>query len=444
MSNLDNFEKMMANNRDALNSRPSDEAWNRLSHRLKQRETPPPSPSSKIRLWPRYLAAASILLVVAGALTVFFNANTQKNKYLVEFIDYSASDSPITRSTPEQYYAEEIESPDAYKDMPSPAPAYNITKEVASKKVEAAPQTSSSVRLAEERSKDLAASTPNQMNELATPTEKMASPAPSAPTNASIPEPYLSEDRERTAQVLDDRAPAPKTLAMKRMSLEINKIEASEKETKNEASEADEPEQSGLSAAFENEQHLNSELAKNDANLTARSNAPHAKFKAKEVVAKKKTTRTEAEMQWMAMNWLMGTWQNNSFNGTSIEKWQSKNSLTIEGSAYRVVGKDTIFTEKIIIQREELGISLLCKFDASQGYVRYQLYMSHDNNMLFIQAYNPNAPNEIEFKGKNKNEMVVSYRFNRGGTFSDQQKNYLQNRNNLNDVKASRALSRKN
>lgn len=439
MSNLDNFEKMMANNRDALNSRPSDEAWNRLSHRLKQRETPPPSPSSKIRLWPRYLAAASILLVVAGALTVFFNANTQKNKYLVEFIDYSASDSSVMRSLPDDHYAQQTESIDAYGDMPPPAPAYNITKDVSSKKPEAAPQTSSSVRVAEESRKDLAASPPNQTNELAksipqeAPVSAQEKITASAPAPTAIPEPYLS------------RVPAaPKTLAMKPMPLEINKIEASEKETKNEALEADEPEQRGLSAAFENEQHLNRELAKNEDKLTARSNAPHAKFKASEVSAKKKTTRSEAEMQWLAMNWLMGTWQNNTFNGTSIEKWQSKNSLTIEGSAYRVVGKDTIFTEKIIIQREELGISLLCKFDASQGYVRYQLYMSHDNNMLFIQAYNPNAPNEIEFQGKNKNEMIVSYRFNRGGAFSDQQKNYLQNRNNLNDVKASRALSRKN
>lgn len=435
MSNLDNFEKMMANNRDALNSRPSDEAWNRLSHRLKQRELLPP-PSSKIRLWPRYLAAASILLVVSGALLIFFNANTQKNKYLVEFIDYSDTDSSIIRSIPEDHYAQKRESIDADKDMPPPA--YKITKEVTSNKVEAAPQILSSVKLGDERSKDLAASPPSQTNELAKPIpqevqvyaqEKMMASAP-APT--AFPEPHLS------------RASAPKTLAMKPMPLEINKIEASENEAKNEASEADEPEQRGLSAAFENEQHLNSELAKNDAKLTARSNAPHAKFKATEVAAKKKTTRTEAEMQWMAMNWLMGTWQNNTFNGTSIEKWQSKNSLTIEGAAYRVVGRDTIFTEKIIIQREELGISLLCKFDASQGYVHYQLYTSHGNNMLFIQAYNPNAPNEIELQGKNKNEMVVTYRFNRGGTFSDQQKNYLQNRNNLNEVKASRVLSRKN
>jgi len=50
-------------------------------------------------------------------------------------------------------------------------------------------------------------------------------------------------------------------------------------------------------------------------------------------------------------SWLLGTWQSKSPEGLLVEKWQKLNDSTYSGKSYFLAGKDTAFTESIVIQQ---------------------------------------------------------------------------------------------
>ncbi|MDT3404332.1 DUF6265 family protein [Mucilaginibacter terrae] len=49
--------------------------------------------------------------------------------------------------------------------------------------------------------------------------------------------------------------------------------------------------------------------------------------------------------------WLLGTWQNKSPQGLLVEKWQKLNDSTYTGKSYFLAGKDTAFTESIVLEQ---------------------------------------------------------------------------------------------
>ena len=50
-------------------------------------------------------------------------------------------------------------------------------------------------------------------------------------------------------------------------------------------------------------------------------------------------------------NWFLGTWQNITPDGVFTERWEQKNDSLYLGNSTVVVGKDTVFFEKINLQK---------------------------------------------------------------------------------------------
>lgn len=56
----------------------------------------------------------------------------------------------------------------------------------------------------------------------------------------------------------------------------------------------------------------------------------------------------------IATDWLLGSWENISENGTMQENWEKTNDSLYEGASYYIKGKDTLNSEKIeLLQKDD-------------------------------------------------------------------------------------------
>ena len=51
-------------------------------------------------------------------------------------------------------------------------------------------------------------------------------------------------------------------------------------------------------------------------------------------------------------NWLLGNWGNTTKEGILTENWTKQNDSVFAGESYFVVGKDTVFSEKIALEQK--------------------------------------------------------------------------------------------
>lgn len=50
-------------------------------------------------------------------------------------------------------------------------------------------------------------------------------------------------------------------------------------------------------------------------------------------------------------SWVIGTWQNQSEEGTVVEMWEKQNDSTLVGNSFFIIGKDTVSSEKITLEQ---------------------------------------------------------------------------------------------
>lgn len=86
------------------------------------------------------------------------------------------------------------------------------------------------------------------------------------------------------------------------------------------------------------------------------------------------------------VSWLLGTWQNNSAEGTATEAWTRENDSTLTATSYFVAnGADTVSTETILLQ--ERGGKLFyvpTVKDQNQGQpVNFTLTTISDKQLVF-------------------------------------------------------------
>ena len=84
-------------------------------------------------------------------------------------------------------------------------------------------------------------------------------------------------------------------------------------------------------------------------------------------------------------NWLVGTWGNTTKEGILTETWTEQNDSVLKGESYFVIGKDTVFSEKISL--EQKGDSLfyipIVKNQNEGKPVSFKLTAATDSQLVF-------------------------------------------------------------
>lgn len=100
-----------------------------------------------------------------------------------------------------------------------------------------------------------------------------------------------------------------------------------------------------------------------------------------------------------AAQWLLGTWENKSTDGTLSETWKKVNDSTFEGESYFVKSKDTIHAESIILQQkgEQLIYNTTIKGQNGNKPMVYPLTEETENHFVF-ENRKQDYPQKIQYK----------------------------------------------
>lgn len=99
-------------------------------------------------------------------------------------------------------------------------------------------------------------------------------------------------------------------------------------------------------------------------------------------------TKKEATQSFKLLektNWLIGGWENVSNEGVLSEEWEKENDSIYVGESHFVIGKDTVFSEKISLVQEGNQLFYIPTVnDQNEGLpVRFILTSSTDKQLVF-------------------------------------------------------------
>ena len=107
-------------------------------------------------------------------------------------------------------------------------------------------------------------------------------------------------------------------------------------------------------------------------------------------------------------SWLIGSWENSSEEGLSIEKWKRESDSTYSGESYFVIGKDTVFSEKIsLIQSDNKLYYIPTVNNQNNGQsIKFALSSSTENKIVFENSKH-DFPQKIEYKLITSDSLVA-------------------------------------
>lgn len=107
---------------------------------------------------------------------------------------------------------------------------------------------------------------------------------------------------------------------------------------------------------------------------------------------------TSCQNQIEKAEWLIGNWEHTSSEGKFIEKWKKKSSKNFIGNSYFVIGKDTVFSEKVnLIQKgKKLLYVVEITTDPTIETTVFELTSSTSNQLVFENPEN-DFPKKITY-----------------------------------------------
>ncbi|MFK7949362.1 MAG: DUF6265 family protein [Saprospiraceae bacterium] len=145
--------------------------------------------------------------------------------------------------------------------------------------------------------------------------------------------------------------------------------------------------------------------------------------------AKTKDDKTEiADFQW-----LTGAWSNQTNNGLSYEKWTKTDKSTLEAKGYLVQNSDTIFTESMKIKQIRNKVYYISNFGVDKSTTKFEL-ISYKNGIATFENKKSKSPTRVIITKDGNNNFTI--------TFQEAITPKLQYRNNIENARASRRMSR--
>ncbi|WP_296151419.1 DUF6265 family protein [uncultured Flavobacterium sp.] len=107
-------------------------------------------------------------------------------------------------------------------------------------------------------------------------------------------------------------------------------------------------------------------------------------------------------------NWLIGRWENNSEEGNLSEFWTRENDSTFHGESYFVIGKDTVFGEKVeLMQRgKDFIFEARVAKQNDEKPVPFKLTKSSKTEMVWENPAH-DFPNKIVYQKVGKDSLVA-------------------------------------
>ena len=115
-------------------------------------------------------------------------------------------------------------------------------------------------------------------------------------------------------------------------------------------------------------------------------------------------------------NWLIGRWENNSKEGNLSEFWSKANDSTFHGESYFVIGKDTVFGEKVELKQRGNDFIYEARVakQNDEKPVPFKMTSSSENEMIFENPAH-DYPNKIVYQKVSNDSLVAEIFGNKDG-----------------------------
>lgn len=121
-------------------------------------------------------------------------------------------------------------------------------------------------------------------------------------------------------------------------------------------------------------------------------------------------------------DWLVGTWENQSKEGTLTEAWEKMNDSTFKGQSYFVSGTDTSFSESIsLVQRNGELLYIPAVKDQNDGLgISFRLITMNEKDLIFENAEH-DYPQRISYHHVSNDSLIAEISGNKGGELKSEQ-----------------------
>lgn len=106
------------------------------------------------------------------------------------------------------------------------------------------------------------------------------------------------------------------------------------------------------------------------------------------------------------VDWLLGEWVNESDGMLSKETWSRKNENTLTGTSLRLLRKDTVFVEKMVLQQvnEDLLLTVTTIDQDNEDSVTFKLVSTKNDEFLF-ENRKQEFPKRIAYSNPKKDSL---------------------------------------
>lgn len=465
MSRDDYISKLFIKNQDKLEQAPAADLWSKLEAEL---DAPAPAPRAipvlRFRVWFGYLAAASVVLVVAvGSLkwlaTDPINPTTQMTE-------------PLALHTDVPEVAEEEDEPEPYEELPRALGNSNKINEEVNKNAtlvieekeeeEARQQEERIVAAVQKRLETIQPSKiPNvDLDDIAMNDIVLADEAGSDDIQLELVEPLQNNHYVPTGSgggspqinFYQNNQPVAPELNYNNSSLPqitnttANIAEVEEVLSRNSANkaESEEEEQKRQKNVYESRvADVSSRKGKSLSvpqkySAISRRGSILAKTKKAEKI---KSPMANAHPRLYPFGFLLGRWDDDhELEGRSYEIWNLRDENTMVGKGYKLSkDKERIFEELMRIEYRNNQIFLVLSFDENNEKVEYMLTSFGQERFVFEQKGRSKYPDKaiLQQNGLQGYSITIS---NSSDFLTADQQRYLEHRNRVSNVRAIRTL----
>ncbi|MBL4649392.1 MAG: hypothetical protein JKY03_06640 [Aureispira sp.] len=431
MSRDDYISKLFIKNQDKLEQPPSNDLWSRMELQLDQdlpvTQNSTAGSATKVIGLSKYLAAASVLVVLASVTYMFRSIETST-------MDQTVFEEPLAIYTDVSDIEEEAY--DLYKGLPTTIEEEKVEEEVqqAMDIVEAVNKKVLKENIVVPNNMTNSTTKKIELESIQIIDEKEADDIiliePELPQEINAPSPASSPTTTRADLYKNDAIVEQKDLNYNR-----NYVPQIANTIDNKSAVEEVLNQSKDKAARGNTQKFKSNARKRSAG--------RGKIigKEKKAVKKIKSPMAAAHPRLYPFGFLLGKWEDeNEMEGKSYEMWSLKSSNVLIGKGYKLSNDaERIFEEVMRIEFRDNQIFLVISLDENKKTVDYMLTTFNNERFTFEQKMSKNYPDKviIQQSGLDAYSVIIANNYN---FLTTDQQRYLENRNRVSNVQSMRTM----
>jgi hypothetical protein len=433
MSRDDYISKLFIKNQDKLEQPPSNDLWSKMELQLDQdlpvtqSSTTSAGSATKVIGLSKYLAAASVLVVLASVTYMFRTIETST-------MDQTVFEEPLAIYTDASDTEEEAY--DSYEDLPANIEEKKAEEEVqqAAKIVDAVNEKVLKENIAVPNVRTNSTTNKIELESIQIIDEKEADDIiliePELPQGANTARAVNSPTATRADLYIND---AP----VEQANLNYNRGYVPQIANTMDNNSAVEE------VLNQSKEERAKPSAQKSTSAPRKRSAGRGKIfgKEKKAVKKIKSPMAAAHPRLYPFGFLLGKWEDdNEMEGKSYEMWSLKSTNVLIGKGYKLSkDADRIFEEVMRIEFRDNQVFLVISLDENKKTVDYMLTTFNNERFTFEQKVSKNYPDKviIQQSGLDGYSVIIANNYN---FLSTDQQRYLENRNRVSNVQSMRTM----